>query len=164
MSFPPCYNPVSAMTPPTSITVDDSLWPLVVIRLVGTPALPEFEKVLAKRTEILRRGTHLLLVDGMRSGMLPLEHRQRQVKWMGQHQELLRESMLGAAYATDSAFIRLTQSIVLHLETPAYPYVIVSRVDQAAEWSARKLEDSGLHEDAERVRYHFGLLRERVSG
>jgi hypothetical protein len=146
-----------------AITVDDSLWPLVLCRFEGTPSLPEFEGYLRKRAGLLQRGPHLLLVDGMNTGMKPPSQRQRLVEWMGQHEALLRERLLGIAYATNSDQMRLTLSIIFHLRPPVSPYVIFSRMEQAVGWVVHKLEEAGQHEAAERVRYQPGLLLERRS-
>jgi hypothetical protein len=146
---------------PVPITLDDSHWPLVLSRFVGTPSLAEFEKYLAKRTGLLQRGPHLFLVDGMRSGIKPANQRQRLVEWMGQHEELLRERMLGTAYATNSDLMRLTLSIVFHLRPPVFPYVIVSQMEQAMGWAVCKLEEAGQYEAAERIRHQSGLFPEQ---
>jgi hypothetical protein len=145
---------------PAFITVDDSLWPLVIIQSVGTPRLGDFEAHLEKRSEWLERGPHLLFVDGMYSGMLPLPLRQRQLEWMARHEELRRERMLGAVHALDSALTRLTLSIVMHLSRPSYPYIVFNRLDHAAAWAACKLEDLGHFEVAERLQHRFELTRE----
>jgi hypothetical protein len=93
------------MRGPAPITVEDSLWPLVVIRYVGTPTLAQFEEGLEKRAAFLRRSEpHLILVDAIRGGMLP------------------------------------------------------------AEWLARRMDESGLHETATLARHHFGLIRGQMSG
>ncbi|QRN97824.1 hypothetical protein JRI60_01700 [Archangium violaceum] len=148
--------------PPAAITVDDSLWPLVVIRSVGTSRLADFEAHLEKRVKCLERGPHLLLVDGMHSGMLPLPHRERQLEWMARYEELRRERMIGAVHALDSALTRLTLSIVMHQSRPSYPYIVFNRLDHAAAWAACKLEDLGHPEVARRVQHRFGVTRQQA--
>ncbi|WP_257462031.1 hypothetical protein [Archangium lipolyticum] len=145
------------LPPPAAITVDDSLWPLVVIRCMGSPCMEDFEAHLERRMACLERGAHLLFVDGMNSGMLPLPHRQRQLEWMAQNEELRRDRMLGVVYALDSALTRLTLSIVMHQNRPSYPYIVFNRLDHAAAWVACKLEDLGHPEVARRVQHRFGL-------
>ncbi|HEX8821110.1 MAG TPA: hypothetical protein VF794_14370 [Archangium sp.] len=153
------------MKTPAPISVDDSLWPLVVIRFVGTPSLRAFEAHLEQRAELLRRGEpHLLLMDASRSGLLPTEHRQRQAAWTAQHDEALRSTVLGTAWVTDSAFLQLSLRSLFHLEPPTHPYVLVPTVEQAADWAARQLEAARQHEAATRVRAHFALRSERPTG
>jgi hypothetical protein len=153
------------MKTPAPISLDDSLWPLVVIQFVGTPSRRSFEAYLEQRTELLRRGEpHLLLMDASRSGLLPTEHRQRQAAWTAQHDEALRSTVLGTAWVTDSAFLQLSLRSLFQLEPPTHPYVLVSSVAQAADWAAQQLETARQHEAAERVRTHFGLRRERPTG
>lgn len=147
------------------LTVDDTLWPLVVIRYVGTPPLAQFEECLEKRAAFLRRSEpHLILVDAIRGGMLPTEHRQRQVEWMVQHEELIRQKLLGTAYVTESAVSRLTLSAIFYFKPPVYPYVIAPRVELGVEWLVRRMNDAGLYEAATRVGHSFGLIRGRMSG
>jgi len=147
------------------VTMDDSLWPLVVARYVGTPTLAQFEEGLEKRAAFLRRDEpHLILVDAIRGDMLPAEHRQRQVEWMVQYEELIRQKLLGTAYVTDSALIRLTLSTIFYFKSPAYPYVIAPSLERGVEWLARKMDEAGLHEAATHSRNHFGLIRGRMSG
>jgi hypothetical protein len=146
------------------ITVDESLWPLVVSRLVGTPSRLEFEQYLAKRAGFLQRGQHLLLVDGTSIGLNPAEQRQLLVAWTGQHRELMRERLLGTAYATTSDAMRLTLSILYHLRPPVSPYVILSRLDEAAGWAVSRLQEVGQYEAAERVRHRYGFTLEQRAG
>jgi hypothetical protein len=150
------------MKPLAPISVDDSLWPLVIVRMVGTSSPAEFEAYLEKRLEFLRRGQphlHLVEVDTSRNCPLPPEQRQRLVKWMAQHEEAIRQRLLGLAYATDSAQVRLTLSLIFHSKAPTYPYVVVPNLALGGAWAAGRLNEAGLHADAERVRGHFGLLR-----
>jgi hypothetical protein len=146
------------MKKPAFITLEDSLWPLVIARVVGTPSLSDLEGYLTRRAKHLRRGPHVQVVDATRIVMLPAEARQRILEWLPPHEELIRERLLGTAYATDSAFLRLTLSILFHLRPQTSPHIIVSRLDVATEWAARRLEEEGLHEGAELTRHHFGLL------
>jgi hypothetical protein len=146
------------------ITMDDSLWPLVIVHLVGTASLADFEAYQEKRLELLRRGPpHLVVVevDASRGIVLPNEHRQKHVEWLVRHEELIRQRLLGVAYATDSAIFRLTLSLVFHIKSPACPYVITPSLEQAVAWAESRLAEAGLHEDAERIRYHFGLQHHR---
>ncbi len=146
------------------VSVDDSLWPLVIVHLVGTASLADFEAYLEKRLEFLRRGQpHLVVVvvDASRGITMPTEHRHKQVEWLSRHEELIRQTLLGVAYATDSALFRLTLSLVFHIKSPAYPYVIIPSQELAVAWAASRLDEAGLHADAERIRYHFGPLHHR---
>ena len=147
------------------ISLDDSLGPLVIVRFVGTPPLRDFEAYLEKSLEILRRGQpHLLLVDVDRSredGTPPLEHRQLLANWLARHEERIRQTVLGVAYATDSALVRLALSLLFHLKAPASPYVVAPNLELGAAWAACRLSEAGLYADAEHIRLHFGLLRPR---
>ncbi len=150
------------------ISVDDSLWPLVIVRFVGNPPLSAFEAYLEKSSEILQRGQpHVLLVDVDRSredGTPPSEHRQLLVSWLARNEQRIRQTVLGVAYATDSALVRLTLSLIFHFKAPAAPYVIAPDLERGAEWAACRMDEVGLHADAERIRGHFRQLRLRRHG
>ena len=82
---------------------------------------------------------------------------------MARHETLIRQTLLGVAYATDSAIFRLSMSLVFHLKTPAYPYVVAPNLELGVAWAASRLGEAGLHADATRGRLHFGLLRHQHS-
>jgi hypothetical protein len=152
------------MKNPTSIFVDDSLWPLVTGRFVGTPSLPEFAAYLDLRLRLLRRGPHVAAVDLNQAGVNTGEQRQCMAAWMGQHEELMRERLLGTAYAISSDSVRLTLSIIFHLRPPVSPYVMVRQMPQAVEWALRKLEEAGQSEASQHIRHQSGLLVESRPG
>lgn len=143
-----------------TILVDESLWPLVTGRFVGTPSLAEFTAYLDHRLRLLRRGPHVAAMDLNQAGVNTGEQRQCMAAWMGQHEQLLRERLLGTAYAISSDSIRLTLSIIFHLRPPVSPYVMVGGMQQAVEWGLRKLEESGHSEASQHIRLRAGLLLE----
>ncbi|WP_375773141.1 hypothetical protein NR798_20370 [Archangium gephyra] len=146
-------------------TFDDSLWPLLILRLVGEPSNQQFDEYLDTSASYLRRGEpHVVIADLLRVGIASAEQRRRRAEWLARHDELLRESLLGHAFVINGPILRLGLNILFHLKPPAWPYVVVPRVDPAIAWAAGRLEDSGLREPAERVRRHFGLLTLSQSG
>ena len=146
-------------------TFDDSLWPLLMVRVVGEPSNQRFEEYLDASASFLHRGEPYVIVsDLLQVGMVSAELRRRQAEWTTQHDGLMRETLLGNAFVLDSPFFRLGLNIVLHLKSPSWPYVIVPRMEPAFAWAAGRLEEAGLHEPAERVRRHFGLLPVRQPG
>lgn len=141
-----------------SVQFDDSLWPLLVIRYVGTPTDAQFDDYLARRTSYLERGErHAVILDlRQASGRSPAEQRLRQAAWMKQHDEALRERVLGVAFVTDSAMVRLLLSVVLHLKSLSSPHVAVARFPDAVAWIEERLHQAGLEAEALRVRVHYG--------
>lgn len=146
-------------------TFDDSHWPVLFHRIVGEASNQEFEDHLLERTRFLRRGQpHVLIVDLSRTAQLPPEQRKRHTEWLRQHDELIQRTVLGTAYVSPTALNRLGLSVLFYLKRPSYPYVIVSREDQALEWAIKRLEDVGMHIPAGRIRHELGLVSNSRAG
>jgi hypothetical protein len=89
------------------------------------------------------------------------EQRQRQAAWLQEHEALMRERLLGCALVITSPFIRLAVSVVLHLKPLPVPFVIVPDRVSGVRWVTGRLDEAGFHEQAERIRHHFGLISRR---
>ncbi|QRN99608.1 hypothetical protein JRI60_11555 [Archangium violaceum] len=140
------------------ITFDDSLWPLLVIRLTGALTDAEFEAFLARSLSYAQRGErHVVVSDLCQVGLFTAHQRQRQAEWTRQHEALLREQVIGNATIVTSAPVRLVLSLIFHLKAMPMPHVVVSDMGSAVRFVTQKLEESGLGADAERIRHHFGL-------
>lgn len=143
-------------------TFDESLWPLLILRITKEPSNREFEEYLDRAEAYLRRGEpHVVIVEVLRGGMISAEQRRRQADWLSHHEKLLREMVLGNAFVLDSPVLQLGLNILFYLRTPSFPYVVVPRQESAFVWAANRLEGVGLKEASERVRRHLGLLPTR---
>ncbi|PTL77280.1 hypothetical protein [Vitiosangium sp. GDMCC 1.1324] len=150
------------MTAAPFCTFDDSLWPLLILRMTREPSNQELEEYLDRSASFLRRGErHVVIADLLQGGMITAEQRRRQADWMLQHDRLLRETVLGNAFVMTSPILRLGLNILFYIRMPPCPYVVVSRLEPALVWAADRLEGAGLHEASERVRRHWGLLPTR---
>jgi hypothetical protein len=147
-------------------TFDDSLWPLLILRVVGEASNQQFEEYLKVSGSYFHRGEpHVVVSDLLHVGMISAELRRRQAEWTARHDGIIRRTMLGNAFVISNApFFRLGLNILFHLNPPAWPYVVVSSVEPALAWAAVRLEEAGLREPAERVRRHFGLVPVGRSG
>lgn len=146
------------MLPDSSVSIDDSRWPLRVVRFVGTASPRQYEHYLEETTACLRRGEQFIsLTDLSRGGIPTAEQRQRQVVWMQQHESLLREVLLGEAFVITSPHVRLSVSTVMHLKPLPVPYYIAAWELDAAAWASARLEEQGLRLEAERLRSQYGL-------
>ncbi len=146
-------------------SIDDSHWPLLITRIAGEVPSQEFDDYLVRATRSMNRGQpHVLVVDLSQAvGMSP-EQRKRFEQWSREHDEAMHRTVVGAAYITPTAVVRLALSVLLHVRRPAYPYVIVAREQQAFEWAIKRLEDVGLHAPASRLRRDLGLLSQPRAG
>jgi hypothetical protein len=137
-------------------TFDDSLWPLLGVRLCGEPSPQQFEAYLARATQYLQRGeSHVCIFDVSALRLLSSEQRRRQVEWLEENAALMSRTLLGVVYVITSPVICLTMSVIFHFKAPAVPYVIRSNLDAAGAWAAMRLEEVGLRAPAERVRRQF---------
>lgn len=142
-------------------TFDDSHWPLIINRLVGDALSQEFEEYLAQATgSLMRNQPHIVVVDMSRSGGLSTQQRQQLAEWLRQHEELMQRTLLGIAYVAQTPTIQLAMNVVLYLRRPTYPYILVSKEDEALTWAVHRLEDSGMHASAARIRRDLGLVSE----
>jgi hypothetical protein len=138
---------------------DDSLWPLLSIRLVGELSHAQLEEFLDRSTAyLMREERHITLLDTSRaSNTAPPDKRRRQAQWMAANEALFRERALGSAFVIHSTFLRLATRAFMHLKPLPSPYIIASNTREAAEWAAMRFDEVGLSQQARRVREHFGL-------
>jgi hypothetical protein len=149
-------TPVSNDSP--SISVDDSLWPLLIVEIRGTVPLARFEEYLAQRLSYLQRPErHVTLFDMRHTPMLSSELRQCQTEWLKQHASLLDTQMLGYAMVITSPFLRLMMSTFLKFRPRNAPYIVMPHLNDAARWCLTVLEQAGSSPPTERIKAHFGL-------
>jgi hypothetical protein len=143
----------------SSITFDDSHWPLLLLRFEGTPTAERFEAYLARRLEYLhRQERHGIVYDTRQAHLIPAELRQRHAAWSREHNAARQRFIVGNALIITSPFIRLTMNLVLSLGGEKVPYSVAATVPEAALWVAHRLHDAGDVEPAERLRRHFEPL------
>lgn len=146
------------MTAAPFVTIDDSLWPIRIVRFVGVATLAQFEHYLAEMEACLRRGEKFVCVLDLTQGGAPtVEHRQRQVEWIHRNEPLMCQVELGVAFLVASPVMRLALSIIFYFKPMPIPYLVTTQSSQAIEWAAQRLADAGLAQDAERIRQHVGL-------
>jgi len=144
-----------------SVSIDDSLWPLRMVRFVGVVTPQQFEQYLVEMAAGLQRGERFVSIfDLTHGGVATPEHRQRQATWLQEYEPLLREHLLGVAFVVTSPLIRLSLSAIFYFQPLSTPYVVTSRFSEAALWATSRLQERGLTLEAERLRHHFGLVSE----
>ncbi|MGZ3460856.1 MAG: hypothetical protein ACXU86_20405 [Archangium sp.] len=146
------------MLPESSVTLDESHWPLQVVRFVGALTAPQLDFYLAETVARLRRREkYLSIVDLTRGSLSTPEQRQRQVAWMHEHEDLVREGLLGVAFVITSPLVRLAVMTVTYLRPMPVPYLFTAQELEAAAWASARFEEQGLHPMAGRVRSQYGL-------
>lgn len=146
------------MLPDSTVSIDDSRWPLRLERFVGTPTLRQYEDYLEECSAALRRGEKYITITDLSRGGIPTpEQRQRQVLWLQEYESRMRELLLGVAFVITSPLVRLSLSTVMHLKPMPVPYFITHREVDAVAWAGARLEEWGMRIAAERVRSQYGL-------
>jgi hypothetical protein len=139
------------------IMFDDSLWPLLQIRVTGAMSDAQFAGFLAQSDTYLARGEPYVSILDLGQVSLPTPaQRQMQAEWIRKREADMRQWVLGNANIITSAPIRLALSLIFHLKPPPMPYSAVADMDSALRFVLGKLEEGGRGADAERIRRHFG--------
>jgi hypothetical protein len=140
----------------TPFSYDDSLWPLLLLRLEGAVSDRQYEEFFAHgHATLLRRERYVSIFD-IRHLVLPTpEQRQQLATWTKEHEPLLRQYVLGSAFVVASPFLRMVLSLIFHVAPTAAPHVVVPTVDAGVAWALARLEQAGLSAQAARVRRHY---------
>jgi hypothetical protein len=139
-----------------SFSYDDSLWPLLIIRLEGPMSDSQYEEFFAHgHSTLLRRERYVSIFDLSRMQLPTPEQRQRLAQWTKAHETLLRESLLGSAFVLSSPFVRMMLSLIFHIAPTPAPYVVVPTVLAGVPWAITRLEQSGFSAQAERIQRHY---------
>lgn len=147
------------MNPSASITLDDSLWPLLLVRFPSVVSNAQQEEYLARLLTYVRRGQKYVgIMDTHLLKNTTSEQRQRQADFIKEHEGLFRQCSLGSAAVVTSPLVALGGRILIHLKPMPVPFYVTSSLPAAVAWAAERLALAGLTEAAERVRCHFGLL------
>jgi hypothetical protein len=141
------------------VSFDDSLWPLLVVKFIGTTSDVEFEEYLAKMSEYLRRGDKWIVIyESTEMKDSPLVHRQRQLEWLKDNDALLRQWMVGTGFVITSPVIRLAMNVIHQLNKPPCPSHAASTMKAAMEWAAERFKAEGQMMPAMLIRTR-GLLQ-----
>ncbi len=142
----------------SSVHIDDSLWPLRLVRFMGVATPQQFEHYLAEMDACLRRGEKFVCVLDLRQGGAPTQsQRQRQASWLKENDALLSQYELGVAFLVTSPIIRLALSAIFYFKAMPVPYVVTDQQPSAMQWAAQRFTEAGLAHHAERTLRHFGL-------
>jgi hypothetical protein len=135
------------------ITLDESQWPLPVVRFENACSNADVEQYLTARSAWLRRGElHIPVLDTRASQLPPPHQRQRYIDWLARHRPLLVERSLGTAYLITSPAIRVLTSLIRHLSSLTTAYIAAATPEEALGWSACRFQEAGLASLAQRVR------------
>jgi hypothetical protein len=148
------------MSPSAHIQLDDSHWPLLVIRYEGTATDEEVARTLSASTRYLERDEPCVIIHDMsRAGeCASLTQRHLQAEWLKRHDARLRQWVLGIAYVTNSAALRLMVSLLFHVKPLAMPHKTFPRLPDAVTWVAHQFQQPGIQSRAHELLAHSGGL------
>lgn len=145
------------MPPASGFDIDDSLWPLLIVRFIGAPSLEDLEEYLAKRLMYLERyQPHVIVYDARETRMFSNALIQRHVAWSKQHEALRRGTVKASAVVITSPLIRMAASTFLHFLPSKTPSRFCASVPEAVNWLADWLRKEGHTVQANQARQRFG--------
>jgi hypothetical protein len=127
----------------SSIHVDDSALPLIVVTFEGSVDDHEFERYLARLDALWKRKARSAIVlDATRAARTPATQRRRQAEWMKVNDELLRTYSAGTAFVISSPLVRGGLTAILWLQPIPTAYVVVATRPEAERWARAQLQTS----------------------
>ncbi|NOK37359.1 hypothetical protein D7W79_25490 [Corallococcus exercitus] len=145
-------------------TLDEALWPLVIVQRGDTTTDPEMESLLQSLSKLIkRREPYVLVIDFSRSR--PLTHSQRMMlaDHQTQHADLARDYCKGFFVVINSATARLARAVTSFIRPSTDQHEVVSSLDEALERSAVRFEQAGVHMGAFIARAHARRLKAGVA-
>jgi hypothetical protein len=151
---------------PTSIVVDDSLWPLNRVTFPRVITNEQQEELFERTLSHLRRAERFVsLLDFRQLESLTSEQREQQWLFLRQQTDLMRQFSMGVVALINSPALALMARILIHRIKPSVvPYSILASWPAAVSWAADRLEGNGLSEHARRVRLCLGSSPEASAG
>lgn len=127
-----------------SITLDESRWPLVIVRIVGTPTDEELDAFLAESTHRLRRNEiQVSIIDVSKADRSPPTQRRKQAEWMRVHDDLLRRRSAGMAYVITNPMVRGVLTAIMWLQPLPVEHTVVGTLEEAERWAIAQLAKRG---------------------
>ncbi len=127
------------------ITVDETLWPLVIFRSRGVLNDAQFDQYLRAYDRVLgRRELYAALFDAREAKPLEVGHAKRQAKWIADNSEALKKYNVGIAFVIPSPMIRGVLKAILWMRPMPQPHIVFQTVHEALPWLIEKLRRAGL--------------------
>jgi hypothetical protein len=138
--------------------VEDEAWPLLAVRFGAGITGAAFEAYLDMRTELLQRcEPHVTIIDAREVPIRVAPFRQRYIDWLREHEEALREWLIGSAYVLNSPEGHMLATLIRHGASMQTPFVVTSTMPTAADWASHRLQERGFSDAARRVRARYAL-------
>lgn len=119
------------------VEIDETQWPIVIVRMPRVVSTPEFVAYLAKLSEIRsRRIDYALVLDARASLGLSALHRRMQAEYIDAGIHITRTYLKGFAFVARHAFQRGALTAIFWLRHPAWPHRVFDSASEAKRWCA----------------------------
>lgn len=127
------------------VELDDSRFPLVTARFLGTATDEEFEAYLKSLEQLwLRKQRYALILDASEHVSSTARQRGMQAKWLADHDATLRQLSVASAFVITSAVVRGIATAVFWLQPMPMPHTIVATRAEAESFCIEQLRKAGV--------------------
>lgn len=124
-------------------SLDDSQWPLAVLRIVGSVTSAEEVEISERSTRLPERAErYTVIVDLAQAGTPSPRFVRLQAKAQKLRYEGLQTYCGGIAFVIRSPMLRGALRAILHLQSLPCPQVVVASLPEARAWTAEQLSTS----------------------
>jgi hypothetical protein len=129
--------------PPGVIEIDDSGFPIIAVRFVGSYADDEFRAYLKRMDALLddQRDMYGLLFDASRAKMPSGRQARLQAAWMRDNAEVVARCTVGTAFVIASPAIRGVLRAILMMQSMSTPYAVEANIAAAEAWLRERLDE-----------------------
>jgi glyoxylase-like metal-dependent hydrolase (beta-lactamase superfamily II) len=125
------------------ILVDDTLWPIVRVKLPPEQTDDEMRLYLDELRALReRRQPYALIIDANDSRGFTASQRKLQAEYIESGVELTRRYLKAFAFVAESAIQRGMMTAIFWLRRPEWPHAFFATVEEAKEWARDKLAES----------------------
>lgn len=121
-------------------SLDDSQWPLAVLRIVGSVTSTEEVEISERSTRLPERAErYTVIVDLSQAGTPTPRFVRLQAKAQKLRYEGLQTHCAGIAFVIRSPMLRGALRAILHLQSLPCPQVVVASIPDARAWTTEQL-------------------------
>ncbi len=126
--------------PLDGITTDESRWPIVVHRTVGTPSDAQVDAFIQRADAIMARGVrHVVVFESLQAGRATKHMRKKNLEWLRANQEQVASLCGGMALVVRSPALRFVLSTVMLVWPQPLPHTVVGSMPEALDWAEKRL-------------------------
>ena len=126
-----------------SVVVDDSEWPIVVVRYTGSASADDIASYCARMDGLLARClAHAVLVVADRSALASVARRRELTDYVIRRSDEIRRFQVAIAYVIPTPIVRGILFSLFAVVAQPTPYVVVATEEEARAWLQGRLHSS----------------------